>query len=1710
MRLRARTVLSIVLCISLATPLAGGRARLEARGISQRAMSVAVGAPPARVAVTEPPRVASSPLPANAVRPKVMPGVRPGNPVRVPGLPMLRPDQIDAVITAARKRNAVPAQPTPTAAPQRRMAGAANTSGAAGTRLGDVGTRSGARTTQTLSNGTPGTGINPWWRYQEEAMPGGDRVMVNVGTGNLLLQADDMLVPHKGIAMAFRRTYNSQSGHDVNASDAASWFWKPPGMYGNGWTNTFDAHLVRTPDGSLWSVFDIDGARYDFAPAPGVGVYSAVPGNHTTLTYDQHCGLMWTKKSGTTYYFYRPNPAVECPAFPSNGGSTGGFAGRLYQIIGRNRKTYLTFNYSWDGGIASATGKISAISVQAESGLTTTLTFGDVNGHRLLQQLTYPDGTYPGGTSVLYQYDGDGNLTSVLEPANNAAGTRPQFGYGYRPIGTGWVIQWTSSPLWSAACSAGACGSGGGYVGFNFSGTDLASSQVTKVQTFAVVNPTIADGGPAGPLQAGVATNAFAFRTEYYSTGVPTPTLRDADGHMTNWVVDTLGHPTQTQECTVSINQGQQCTGQWLTTNESWDANNDLTSETDARGNQSDYVYDVDGNTVAVAVPPPNAGAARPTRLFSYDTHDNLTAYCDPNSAPALNTSWTTPPTAPVPGPGGLCPQSTVATQYHWNPTTDEPFGELDTTTSPATTASPTGYQRTISYDAGPQGGVDYGLPTRVVGAPIAQTGDPATPTRQPQQKFWYDANGNLLCYDTGSGQWTLSYDALGRLRTAADPDDPTGSPACVRAGAQPSWNTTSRTDYFPNGAVKSKQTASQFASGAAATFAYDLDGNVTSETHHFGCTTMAACTAGVTTKWYDGADRLVEVQQPYDVSDIQSYPWSTRYIYDLSAGGTTAYRGMGLRGYGNLVSTQELLSGSVWAPAYGQTYAISSASWMEVRATSYDALDRPVSSYEAALGDQPKTTNGYDAPGAAGFLSSVHLATRETKYLTYDGMGRETNVSYLNDNGVTPSIQQTYDLASHVVSRSTSVLGTETLAYDATGALTSVLEPASLGGGTISYGYYADGMRASAGYGDASVNAPAALQYAYRPDGRRERLGLPNGTAFAWTYTAAGRLQTQADPLTGTTVHPDHLYSVNKSEKPYYPSSMTYTAWTQGFDSYGRVTSITLPVNVFAYQTSRFDLDDGVAEHGTSVYTPGVPAANGVTSLVCLWSSIRNEKTPLSILHTYPSTQPSYCTMGPGPPIELNGTQLLGGPPTRFASPQNWTLDARAGMLLHNTQLISSDTMGASYAYDSSGRLNQDFEGAAEQITISGSPTFSKNWCPGGSPPSYAPVICYSNGSRAKTYDAENRLRTETFSYEPYTTATGGPTYTTTPYGFAAYGAYWADSSGYGQPPNVQAVEYGATSHPMRFALYHPERISNITEQRAWLWDGNDRFIECPLSNNACQTPFLSIEGLGDFDLANNTIVRVNDRNRYGQVVTSRTPAAFSGWKDTPERSKTVELGPCSTDQPAEMRYMTSGVCGKQHDGKLTADGWTMDYETWQGVRTYDPAVGQWNTPDAYAGEVHDPMSQKPFMWNRNNFYDYSDPSGYVPEWDRRWDSQWNSQHGFLDARALGFNSVENYQITIYLAKRRKPPKGPTKPWMRQIEEMLGLEETRPKPPAGSLPINKTEYTRWHEQIKRFVGNKPTDQTRVSPTGDVWVENQDGTWTNKGSVREMFVPDKK
>jgi RHS repeat-associated protein len=111
-----------------------------------------------------------------------------------------------------------------------------------------------------------------------------------------------------------------------------------------------------------------------------------------------------------------------------------------------------------------------------------------------------------------------------------------------------------------------------------------------------------------------------------------------------------------------------------------------------------------------------------------------------------------------------------------------------------------------------------------------------------------------------------------------------------------------------------------------------------------------------------------------------------------------------------------------------------------------------------------------------------------------------------------------------------------------------------------------------------------------------------------------------------------------------------------------------------------------------------------------------------------------------------------------------------------------------------------------------------------------------------------------------------------------------------------------------------------------------------------------------------------------------------------------------------------------------LRDDGYSMVGGLVQGARTFDMTSNQWLTPDAYAGDVGDPASQKPFMYNNNNPVEWSDPSGYLLETTGTQQQQsqeiddWNAvKASFKDnpqATAILNNIQNNPNFTVQLAE--------------------------------------------------------------------------------------------
>ena len=125
-----------------------------------------------------------------------------------------------------------------------------------------------------------------------------------------------------------------------------------------------------------------------------------------------------------------------------------------------------------------------------------------------------------------------------------------------------------------------------------------------------------------------------------------------------------------------------------------------------------------------------------------------------------------------------------------------------------------------------------------------------------------------------------------------------------------------------------------------------------------------------------------------------------------------------------------------------------------------------------------------------------------------------------------------------------------------------------------------------------------------------------------------------------------------------------------------------------------------------------------------------------------------------------------------------------------------------------------------------------------------------------------------------------------------------------------------------------------------------------------------------------------VEDRDFSGGVVARHGNAGESSWADL----RGFHL---ASNGKGSLGPLTYPGGSSQIDGVIPPplspdreDGYGDGFgNVFQGVRVYDPTMAQWTAPDAYAGDVHDPMSQKPFMWNGNNPLEFQDPSGFDAE---------------------------------------------------------------------------------------------------------------------------------
>jgi YD repeat-containing protein len=1585
-----------------------------------------------------------------------------------------------------------------------------------------------------LITSTAGTGIEHWWTYEESAIPGIGKAMANVGTGNLLLSAMDVDVPEQGINLAFQRVYNSQSLHDANGDDGGD-----PAIFGNGWTNNFDASIVYSGGGAnTITVYDIDGAACTYT-SNGNGTWVPCTGEYATLapvSGSGGCAYDWIKPNGTIYVFYTDGSngfGFNCP------GISQAQHGHLEAIYSRNLNSYISFTYSYNGS-GKTSEDITEIDANHSDGDTLKMIFGVIPGTSIneLKEIQRPD-----GADLNYWYDnnGNGNLVEVDKPGNNSASNLP----GNPHTGGTWQqgdlpetyaysgayqMEEACGPRCTAAMWANPNSpNNGAAVVFAFLNSQLTEWQVQGVLNFTPDDQTgiqLQVTPPTGWQQWNTTTFQYGSSGLCGSANNNTTYMCDHDGHATKWTTDSSGRVTQTNRFAVN---------QWIVTSQAWDNSNNLISTTDANSNITQYGYDGSGNMVEMQLP--NAtdftiGGSQgqslmPLSFYSYDSNNNVLSYCDPYWTNKNHQSWQTNP------PDNLCPsaQGTTYLAYNYDQT-NEPYGCLTDMYKPG------GYHTAITYTGATCG---VGLPSKVQGDIIPQfIGEPS---RRPTQDFVYNTYGQLTNYDRGQDgsnyfdSWTLSYNQNGNhdnLNTERTENDASISGNKIK----------SFTCYYPDGSVFYTETPSQHDTDGnllcpttssllqgsdtppaeATAHYYDYDGDEVKSVSYKGCSSNNSCAStntgktrcssnesaqpiGTTCKYYDGLDRLVETAQPYDdrsFSDSKNYEfyafrWMNRYIYDLSLSGSQGsltisdLTGMtaSFAAYGNLYKTQEYLSqfsnmhgcsantNDCQKPNNGQ---YSSASWSDERGTSFDSLDRPISKYELAFGHGAVTTNSYDASGQAGQLSSVVNAVGQTITYVYDAIARIQATSFSSGDGDNRSYS--YDPDGRAASITANSFGQLSYTYDVDGNELSITEPTENGGqctytgcSLICYSYYGDGLREYLSIGNANlgvgqcgainpianpanggISQPNIFSYAYTGDGRLMELDVNWGTnikKFSWTYTPNGRELSETDPLSGS----DASLPYSSTKIHLYPKTYTY-------GTYGRVNGLTLPDQAFQQSNLVYDEDDELAG-----YTAGTGQGITRTMILNARGEMIQDGTPGDIAGIGAAQGETQSGNGAlvGNGDHTSGQNAYQLPPTTVE------YDLRSNMVTCSTDPNYAQDWGSGTvfpyvsAYDAAGRQ--------AKTGFDSKDGFNNTNCDPG------------QAQNVSTYDAENHIQSS-FIYQSIYQTSGTAT--------------WGPDGR--QRISVIQGQFGNTNETAH-------------------WDG-DSLLFATGGNN---TPQLYIGKLGVMDYAGD--IDVYDRDQTGAKASSHgfatgtTGVWVDGWSAGSVR--TVQAYKSGNQYPLQfftgscnayfsvggsMIYVSCpGVAAKFE--MTRADGYEMVGGIVQGARTYDSTTGQWLTPDPYAGDVDDPMSQKPFMWNNNNPASYADITGYNAEFVGSVGA--NVQSLFTDwslTGTVGIDTATFDQVTTEVAIGKPNPSQSPLQTMRDAAAESYL--SGPLLPSGGIKRPGTQsVSELVENAAAYLAKAGVETTERSISGlpallASFADGQTGAMAFSMKVIQIFLND--
>ena len=1269
------------------------------------------------------------------------------------------------------------------------------------------------------------------------------------------------------------------------------------------------------------------------------------------------CQFQWTKKSGVSYIFNAPYQGCSFHQ---------GSYGRLEAIYGRNSTFSIQLAYSWAPDDSSPEN-LTRIKVTHEpDGNNLTFNFGQIANTAIteLTSLTRPD-----GQKAYFYYTTGGELVDLEKPGNNpvlANETMPPNFLDGNPIHQGNLPETyaVTPPSSMEVCGPRATISNIDTNGNPVDGAcvdfDYTNHQLTDWYVRGVLNPVPADGVVSQAIQSGPSTHFVQWGEASFSTsGLCNPfigeQMQDTYHHSVLWCLDLNGRAVETIGSVSGLST--------LTAYEAWDSNNNLVSTTDARHFTTQIGYDSNGNVVELASPSQTTsqGTVAPTTLYDYDNYNNVVRYCDP--ANNGSNGWK-PPTDTLCQTYGTNPAKYTYNQSDPN----ELYGCVTTATKPS------GYRTTITFSGQTCG---IGLATQVQGQAFTQADHSQ---RQLTRSFVYNQDGTVFTYDpddphqgVGNGLWTFIYtqDDMGRIGLVEDPDGVT-SYRCYNGDGSVYYSETQHQNTLDGAPGCGVTSPPKYA----VAYGYDADGDVVTESRHHNCgvSCLAAvavaswCTptisiaAGTTCKYYDGLDRLVEVKQPYDSNapDIYVNPWITRYLYDLTGNTYSFNNSPSFSAYGNLFETEELLptgDGPVSVSGVSAT-PVPNTTYQGIAATAFDGIDRPVAKYSLAAGSSEQLvtesltwdSSPFDS-NIGGLLGTDCNADNQCQQFDYTPNGQE--MTFAASDGSEAQRAYVYDLDGRVASIKSGSHRPQTFDYNEDGNLASSIDSdQGTSPATLTYHYYIDGTQKSLDVSSSALSQTGLFTYSYRNDGDLQTEVIDDGslsgiagfqhpgqTELDYTYTNASRILTRTE--SGVAA-----YTAVQTSKTYNAS---------GFEN-GDTTPVT-SLTGFSYSAESELL--GMTSSNPAGCNGGPPASIGYSY------SFRGELT---------AAPPCFEGLPNNQTLFANGLVVVAGQVPNATTQTTW--DDRMAAIVSVKQLSNCGgsqgaCMNNSWSYGQAGRLK------AESQLVAGVPL-----------------------AVSRCYDAENHVQV---------TFTGSASCTA-------------------PPTSAASITWGPNGRPLTIGTY---TANGALHNETLHWSGNQLLFTTSLVSGVATLDDIEVDTQGDilprdagykgltfYDRApDGSVMGCHNRSGVSFVGIGSSwgyGQSYSRYKQQPPYYYSpclVNISP-NAQMPAAINWfgtplITNGQLGLPVGqggtlGMPRLDGLTDGSDTIQGVRSYDNTSGLWTAPDADAGVVSAPATQKSYMWNGNNPVDYTDPSGYSISANGEW---LNNLMSFLCANSAVFS---------------------------------------------------------------------------------------------------------